>query len=340
VADRLGSVILTGASGFVGRHLLESLSSDYRVFAIARRSQYEAAVPEHPNVAWLRADVRDKDSVGRAFREIRAAGGADKLIHLAAYYDFTGGNHENYQETNVTGTRHIIDEALELDLDRFVFASSIAACRFPRLGEALTEASPPDGDYPYAISKRLGEQMVRDVAQRMPSVIVRLGAVYSDWCEYAPLFIFLNTWLSDSWRANILGGRGDSAVPYVHVRDIVSFFRRLLAFEGELEPAEVLQASTNGAVSHTELFELATRHYYGAARKPTKTPRLVAALGLHVLWWLGLVTRNPPFERPWMSRYIDGRLTVDNRKTCERLGWQPHPRHQIERRVPFMVERL
>src|SRR5690606_20981162 len=91
--DKPRTIILTGASGFVGRHLLDAWKNDYRIFAMARRSQYACNAPVHPNIAWLRADITDPHSLECAFREISSAGGAEYLVHLAAYYDFTGDPH-------------------------------------------------------------------------------------------------------------------------------------------------------------------------------------------------------------------------------------------------------
>jgi hypothetical protein len=54
----------------------------------------------------------------------------------------------------------------------------------------------------------------------------------------------------------------------------------------------------------------------------------------------GRLVGRPPFERPWMRHYVDKQLEVDNRRTRECLGWTPNPRFQIERRLPFLIERL
>ena len=65
------------------------------------------------------------------------------VIHLAAYYDFTGLEHPEYMRTNVTGLRNVLDLSAGLSLRRFIFASSLAACEFPPDGRALTESSLP-----------------------------------------------------------------------------------------------------------------------------------------------------------------------------------------------------
>jgi nucleoside-diphosphate-sugar epimerase len=332
--------VLTGASGFVGRHLLEDLKADYRIFAIARRSQHDCGAPIHPNIAWLRVDIAEREDLARTFREIRTAGGAATLVHLAAYYDFTGEDHPEYQRTNVDGTRNVLEAARETGIGGFVFGSSVAACGFPRPEGPVDERTPPDGAHVYAWSKREGERLVRELAGPMPGRIARFGAIYSDWCEYPPLYVFLRTWLGASWRARILAGGGEMAIPYIHIRDLVAFFRRLLPVAGEPGPGDVLVASTSGSTSLERLFRLATLSFFGRPRKPLLMPKAFASAGLLAMDGLGRAIGRPPFERAWMRHYVDKRLEVDNRRTRECLGWSPNPRFQIERRLPFLIERL
>lgn len=337
---KLPSVIVTGASGFVGRHLLEDLKNEYRIFGIARRSQAECNAPMHPNIAWIRADISDYQSIAKAFREVATAGGADYLFHLAAYYEFSGRDRPEYKLTNVQGTRHVLELAKELKLKLFVFTSSVAACSFPKKDEAIDETSPADGEHPYAWSKRQGEMLVRDFAGTIPACIVRFGAIFSDWCEYPPLYMFLNTWLGSSRKANMLGGKGQSAIPYIHIRDIVRFFRRILKNRERLNSGDVVIACSSGSTTHLKLFKLATRYYCGKSKKPILVPRSLCAIGLWLMNVWGRITRNLPFERPWMRHYIDLQLNVDNSRSCSLMDWSANPRHLIERRLPFLVERL
>jgi len=336
----LPTLIVTGASGFVGRHLLEEIKGEYRIFAIARRSQRECGAPVHANIAWMQVDIGDRENLTRTFREIQAAGGAQVLLHLAAYYDFAGENQPEYVRTNVGGTRNVFDLARELKPSRVIFASSVAACGFPRPEGPVSESTPADGLHIYAWSKRQGEEMLRDYDDAFPSCIIRLGAVFSDWCEYPPLYMFIDTWLGRSWKARILAGRGTSAIPYVHVRDVVAFLRAVLANAYALGQREILIGSTPGCTSHLELFRLAHQHFSGAERRALFMPRALCGAGMLGMEALGRLTGHMPFERLWMARYIDHQLAIDNSRTCARLGWSPSPRLRIERRMPFLIERL
>lgn len=332
------TLVVTGASGFVGRRLLAMSRERYRVIAIDRRAPHRDGADAHPNVVWHQLDLAEPEPLGRVFADLAAAGGADALIHLAAYYDFTGEDHPEYQRTNVDALRNVLELAPSLALRRFIFASSVAACDFPPPGHALDESSPPDGDHRYAETKRIGEQMLRRHADRVPSCIVRFAAMYSDWCEHPPLYVFLETWLSRRWNARILGGRGASAVPYLHVRDAMMMLGSVLERMDELAPCEVLCASPDGATSHRQLFAAATAYHFGRTVRPLAVPRWLAGAGIRLRDALGRLAGERPFERPWMARYIDKALTVDSQRTRRRLGWAPRPRLEILRRLPFLLE--
>lgn len=335
---RHGRLVLLGASGFIGRQLLEGLRDEYEVLALARSAREACGIPDHPRVAWIQVDITDGAAVDAAFARIRAGGGVDAVVHLAAYYDYSGADHPEYRQTNVDGLGRVLDACRALRPGLFVFASSVAACEFPAPGGVLDEDSPADGRHPYAVSKRRGEAMVAACGDAFPSVIVRLGAVFSDWCEYPPLYVLLGRWRSAAWDRRILGGRGLFGVPAIHLRDVESFFVRLLARPEEAwRPGEVLLASTDGAVTIRDLFREATRSLSGKAEQPIVLPRALCAAGLRARAAVGRRLGTPPFEQPWMAPYIDRQLAVDAHRTRERLGWSPRERLALLNRLPFMA---
>ncbi len=333
-------LIVTGASGFVGRHLLDAWKDDYRIIGLARRSQARSGAPTHSNIEWHQVDIGDRERLARVFSEIAASGGADTCIHLAAHYDFTGEEHPEYWRTNVEGLRNVLDQCVAIGVRRFVFSSSVAASRFPPPGGVLDERSQPDGDHIYARTKAAGEAMLREYRDRMRSVIVRFAALFSDWCEYPPLFVFLSTWLSTAWNRRILAGRGASAIPYLHVWEVDPFLKRVLDRIDEFGPEEVLIASPDGAVSHKQLFEAATLLFHGEPSRPRYLPKSVCALGIRVRDLIGRLGTERPFEKPWMAKYIDLAMTVDASATRKRLEWAPRERLGILRRMPFLIENL
>jgi len=336
----LPSIIISGASGVVGRHFISAARERYRVFALARRSQREVDVPEHPNLTWIQVDIGAWDDLKAVVRRVKELGGADFVLHLAAYYDFSNAEHPEYLRTNVNGTIHMLEQAKWLSVRRFIFTSSVAACRVPALGSRITEDSPADAPFPYARSKRQGEELVREYSRFFPCTVLRLAAVFSDWCEYPPLYVFLSTWLSHRWNARILAGRGVSAVPYLHVNDLNRLLLGLLASSDRLPAHSLYLASPDGCTSHRRLYEAATRAHFGRARRPLLLPKPVVAPGIIARDLGGRLIGRRPFERAWMISYVDRRLEVDGTRTHRTLGWRPSPRLDITRRCAVMVERM
>ncbi len=336
----LPHILVTGASGIVGRHFVEAAKRDYVIYALARRAQHEVGIRQHPNIRWIQVDIGNQLALREIAAKVADQGQVEQVLHLAGYYDFEYGDNPEYQRTNIDGTANMLELSRGLGIERFIFASSLAACSFPTQGEALDERSPPDADFAYAHSKRVGEEMLASYTDHFAGTVVRLAAVLSDWCEYAPLYHFLDTWLSGRWEARVLGGRGRTAITYIHVRDLVKLFLVILQRSRSLPDHCVYVASPDGTVSHQQLFELAYRFFYGRETQPIFLPRFVALPGILFRQLMGVVTGRPPFERVWMLRYLDRQLVVDAARTRADLDWAPVERDHVLRRLLFMVESM
>jgi nucleoside-diphosphate-sugar epimerase len=337
----LPGIVVTGASGFIGRHFVIAVSGKFRLFCIARRSQKEVGIPYHKNIHWLQLDITNQKNLLNASMYIQDHGGADYVLHLAGYYDFTNKENPAYELINVTGTRHVLDMSKTLGIKRFIFSSSLAACKFPPHNGVLTEKSPVDANFPYARCKRKEEEIIQKYAKIIPCSIVRLAAVYSDWCEYPMLYMLLKYWLSGKrLMSKILTGRGESALPYIHIKDVIKLFLRVIEIGDVLPYLGVYIASPQGSVTHNELFQTATRYYFGRDIKPFLMPKPLAALGLIVISFLGWVTGKKTLEQPWMVEFIDKKLNVDASATYKALNWRPTPRHHILRRLLFLTEKM
>lgn len=280
------------------------------MFCIARRCQKEVGIPYHENIHWLQVDITNRKNLLKVFNDIKDQGGADFVLHLAGYYDFTLKENRAYEQINITGTRYILEMSRLLGIKRFLFSSSVAACKFPPHGKALTEESPADAEFPYARSKRSAEKMIREYSEVFPCSIVRLAAVYSDWCEYPTLYMLLKYWLSgNKLMSRIVTGYGESAVPYVHIKDLIKLFLRIIEISDILPRLAIYNASPQGSVSHNELFEAVTRYYYGHGFKPFRVSKCLAYLGLAVISFLGRLNSQKTLEHPWMAIILTKSLT-------------------------------
>lgn len=336
------TLIVTGASGLVGGHFVNAVKDHCLVHAVARRRQSDTEVPGHENVIWHHCDIRDENYVSKLVDTIGAGPQIDFLFHFAGYYDFKNRDCDDYQRTNVDGTRHLLNGARRLGIKRFIFSSSLAVSDFVRARRIITEETPPDADYPYANSKRRAEELVREYSAHFPCTVVRLAALFSDWCEYAPLYVLLNTLFGEGLRSRLIAGKGETALPYLHLQDVNSLWLKIIENHERLGDFDILAASANGCVSHNELFAAACLGWDGGERRgrAIRIPIWLAREGLRLRLLLGHCVGRPPFERPWMMHYIDKRMEVDARATHNRLGWVPKPRYHVIRRLPFLIENM
>lgn len=334
-------VLVTGASGFVGSQFLKTIKDNYYIYAIARRKQNVSGVPVQENIQWLRADLGDRASVQRITEHLALEGGIDYVFHFAGFYDFTNKENPEYTRTNIDGTHFLLENCIALGIKRFVFASSLAVTQFSRTAQEVTENSPLDANIPYASSKLAAEDLIRKYSNRFPCTIVRMAAIFSDWCEYGPLYTLLKKWLSGGWQSRFIPGRGETALPYLHVNDLTSLWLKIIENHHKLSSFDIILASPDGCISHNEIHQIATRYYSGQARQPYHIPVWFAAFGILTLRAISRLFKfQQPFERLWMLKYIDSKLNVDASASRRLIKWSPTDRYLLRRRMLFLVENL
>lgn len=334
------TILVTGASGFIGRHFINAIKDDFNIYALARKSQKESDIPAHPNIVWILGDISKEKTVIRITDKIAAKGGVDFIFHFACYYDFENKDKPEYYQTNVKGTQYLLENTEKLNIIHFYYLSSLTVTDFTETNHAIDEDSPADAKGPYPRSKAIGEKLVKQFSKKFHCTIVRTSAIFSDWCEFGPLYVLLSTWLSSGWRSKILGGNGETAIPYLHVLDLINFLLCLVQNQQKLPKYSVLIASSDSSMSHKELFKLATRYNYGQPMSPQYIPKLLALIGIYFTYVTGNLIKKPTFERPWMAGYIDTQMIVNTSKTQRVIGWKPIPRYHIKRRLLYLIENM
>ena len=180
----------------------------------------------------------------------------DYVIHFAAYYHYGNDWRRQYGSTNIKGTINIIEAAPQAGVKRIIFASSIASLKPPLGGEFLTENSPTNGYVPYEKSKAAGEALLSDNSHKVPAVALRLGGVFSDWCELPPLYSLIKLWSKLNIIGRIIPGKGYSGFPYIHRYELVRIIRRVIEKSESLDRFEILIASEDGCTRHKDLFPI------------------------------------------------------------------------------------
>lgn len=157
-ADRGETVLVTGASGLLGREVVFALlRAGYSVRAFQRGdSGITAALPAHlaSRFGQVQGSITDPEAVRTALT------GVDGIIHLAAKVSVVG-QWEDYRQVNIEGTRTLLDAARQLGISKFLHTSSPSAAHTGSsiIGEGNPAASPDHARGNYARSKAESERL-------------------------------------------------------------------------------------------------------------------------------------------------------------------------------------
>jgi len=162
--------LVTGGTGFVGSHLVRRLlERNWDVRCLVRAASRLDNLNELP-VEFATGDLRDGDSIRRAVR------GADVVYHCAADYRLWCADPREMYESNVNGSRNVMQAALDERVERIVYTSTVGALGLNDDGTPADEETPVSIDDMighYKRSKFLAEAEVRGFASRgLPVVIV------------------------------------------------------------------------------------------------------------------------------------------------------------------------
>jgi len=172
---------VTGATGFLGQHLVQQLlANGWKVTALCRSPQKAANLGlEHVN--WQTGSLTDIDSLRRAMPYK-----PDAVFHLAGDTSTWALNNKRQYKTNVTGSANLAQVALEKQTSRFIHTSSIAIYGFhdERIDEN-SEKRGADCPVPYCRTKYLGEEAVRErIKDGLDAVFLNPTAIIGPYDEH------------------------------------------------------------------------------------------------------------------------------------------------------------
>ncbi len=168
-------ILVTGATGFVGSHLVKELLARGHSVRILRRTTSPLRMIEGLPVETIIGDVTERDSVQQAVK------GCQVVFHVAGHISFWSGNNALQTKINVQGTRHVVEAALAAGtVERLIHTSSIAAIGIPDgIGDETLAYNWWPHHINYCNSKYLAEQEVqRGVKLGLNAVIVNPATIF------------------------------------------------------------------------------------------------------------------------------------------------------------------
>jgi len=298
-------ILVTGATGLVGSHLLRRLVMDgQKVRAIYRSSIPQSAIADQ--VEWVKADILDIMSLEDAMQ------GIEQVYHCAAVVSFNPDQKKQLQHVNIQGTANVVNAALDANVQKMVFMSSVAALGRIREDVAIDETmnwTPETSNSEYGKSKYLAEMEVwRGIGEGLNAVIVNpviiLGA--GDWSSGSTA-IFKSAYDEFPWYTEGVSG-------FVDVEDVVTSMIGLM--KSDISAQRYIVSGAN--IPYRSVFNLIARGF--AKKQPSRkvTPFMAA-----IVWRLEAVkswfTKKSPLLTKETARTAQAKVHFNNAKLLKAL---------------------
>jgi nucleoside-diphosphate-sugar epimerase len=305
-------VLITGATGLLGGHLIKELQQrgeDIRALVLPLEN---AVKLEKRGVEVVRGDITDASTLGPAVKDI------ELVFHLAGMMGVWRPL-DDYRLVNVTGSENLYKAAQKVGVRRYIHTSSHTVYGLG-YGRFLTEndALRPDPD-PYSLTKAEGDRLMRRrmLNCEVETVILRPGTFFGpgDRLHFGRI--------AQKMKAGkgVIIGRGDNALPFCYVTDVVQGF--LLAAYHENAPGKVYNITNDHPLTQLEMFNAIADAVDGV--RPTRyLPYLPIYYGSIVAEKVvARVTRTKPIitQLGAMMFGSDNRHSVE--KARRELGYEP-----------------
>lgn len=301
-------ILVTGAAGFVGQHLVRSLKDGgHKVVALVRENTDTTFLREL-DIPFVKADLRRKEALYDAVTE-----GFDAVVHLATTMK---GPWEEYMESTVNGTKRLLQVAIERNVKKFIFLSSIAVYAVEGKPPVhIDETTGLEGRElsSYERSKIMAEEVVQEFhSKRMQCTILRSGVIYGPGGPlYPPRLGF-------SFGKNVfkLVGDGSNKIPLVYIDHLIGAIECAL----KSEKGDVFNIVDDQNISQMD-YLAAVKAKLNPDLHILKVPYPVwAAAGCCVTQGLKLLKRPSPLRGKYL--FLCGRqVNYDNSRARKELKW-------------------
>lgn len=320
-------ILVTGATGLVGSHLITALVAEGKTV----KALYRSNIPSFEGsskVTWVPADILDVVALEEAME------GMKQVYHCAAIVSFSSKNKTQLHHTNIDGTANVVNACLNANIDKLIFISSVAALGRIREGQAINESmnwSEETSNSEYGKSKYLAEMEVwRGIGEGLNAVIVNpviiLGA--GDWTKGSSA-IFKSAYDEFPWYTE--GSSG-----FVDVLDVVAAMMQLM--DSTITAQRFIISASN--VGYRAIFTMIANAFN---KKPPH--RKVSRLLAEIVWRLeaikATITGKTPLLTKETSKTARAVVTFDNTKLLEQVpGFSYRPINQSIIRICAELKKI
>jgi nucleoside-diphosphate-sugar epimerase len=330
-----GKIIVTGALGFIGRHIIENCFKDYELLALDINEPQELYKNENSDIHFFKVDLGNPHSIQKFWKEIEHLyEDIEAIIHLAAYYDFSNRPHPNYLKLQ-QGLQTLLN-LMERDLSRncvFISSSSMASMKSTTPGVLITEESQRSLAWEYPKSKIFNEAIIDNFKTNKTRIHLILAAVYSDFCELVPLYQSIELLKRNSLKSFFFPGHFRRGLTYVHLSDVGEAFEKALFFSKNIEPKDLSKEKDrrvyrfligeDRAFTYEDIHRKVTLHFNKKVKFLFRVPKILAFIGYCLLWPFGLFKKGDNFIKLWMIPFSGEHFEFSLNLSEKELHWSP-----------------
>ncbi|MEM2136918.1 MAG: NAD(P)-dependent oxidoreductase [Candidatus Methanomethylicia archaeon] len=241
-------VLVTGASGFLGGYVIKRLMErGYNVRGTIRTPGKERKLADM-NIETVHMDLLKPENFSTILK------GMDAIIHLAAYYTFTGRK-ELYKRINVEGTRLLAEAALKSGIKRFIYCSSTEAIG-PVEKPPGNEETTPNPQFEYGRSKLEAEKAIMKLGNLgLEYTIIRPSGLYGPGNINDVSYWFITSVAKGGILSKLMIGDGNALVQFAHVDDVARGFTLALE-KGQIAFKETYILSEERAYTYKEVYNI------------------------------------------------------------------------------------
>lgn len=330
----LGTLIVTGSSGRIGSAFIERIGDRFIEMGFDREG------PPHPppdTEHVIACDLTSDHGVRSALDTVRRLGHRriTSVVHLAAYYSFSGEPSPLYEQVTVRGTERLLHGLRDFEVEQFIFASTMLVHAPCRPGERINENWPLQPKWAYPQSKVATEHLILRERGTVPVVLLRIAGVYDDYCHSIPLSHQIKRIYERRLIGRLYSGDLTHGASFLHMDDMVEALVLAVEHRHDLPPVTTLLIGEPDTLSYDELQRNISRRLHGHEWSTYRIPKPVAKLGA---WLRTLIPGADPFIKPWMMDIADDHYALDISRARELLGWKPQ--HSLRDALPKMLTAL
>ncbi len=324
-------ILITGSSGLIGSAAATRLARQYRV------AGFDNAGPPYPPaiVEAISVDLASDAGLDYAFERFRQGYGSKiaSVIHLAAYYNFTGEPSPLYDEITVRGTQRMLRHLQKFEVEQFIFSSTMLVHAPCEPGQKINEDWPLQPTWDYPASKVKTEQLIHAERGGIPTVNLRISGVYDEFGNSIPLANQIHRIYDRKITSRLYPGDISRGQTFMHLEDLIDVLEKTVQKRKELGPEATFLIGEPETLSYDELQRTFGRLLHNEEWKTYRIPKFVAKVGA---WMQGLIPGLDPFIKPWMVDLADDHYEMDISRARKALGWEP--KHSLRATLPKMIE--